>query len=195
MNAPLDDELIDRFVGTFCMLDSTQCFTHEHPPPEEFDAGVDPSDWQLIRWRPARVEVGADVLAGFRNRLQMTLPPLYERLICSWRWPEVELGRIRLFANPPGPDLASLAERILREPVFCGHLVANGFIPFAFEGSYDPVCFDLNHRRLDGDCPIVAFEHEAMLSFDRVGESWTRWSSFRQLMTETIEEAADQADV
>jgi hypothetical protein len=193
MSACPDDELIARFVGTFCKLDDWQPFTHEEPPPDELSAGVDPNDWRRILWRPARVRVGAGELKGFRYRLQTKPPPLYEQLITSWRWLEVNLDRLRLFANPPGPGLSRLADRIFQDPVFESHLIANGLIPFAFEGNYDPVCFDTNHPDADGDCPIIAFEHEAMLSFDRIGSSWTRWGSFRQLMMEMIEYADGRA--
>jgi hypothetical protein len=202
MDTHADDELTTRFVGTFCQLDGAQLFTHSDPPPDELNAGIDPNDWDRVLWRPAQVCVGAEALKDFYYRLQTKLPPLYERLIASWRWVEVFLYRIRLLANPPGKDLAGLADNILRDPAFVKHLVRNGFVPFGFDSGdnsdlhdYNPVCFDTNHCNGEGDCPIVTFEHEAMLSFDRIGDSWIRWDSFRQLVIETIEFANSRPDI
>lgn len=202
MYAHHDDELIARFVATFCKLDNSQLFTQENPPPDELNAGTDPNDWNCVLWRPAKVQVESEKLNAFYYRIPAKLPPLYERLITSWRWLEVFLYRIRLFANPPGKGLAVLADNILRDPAFVLHLVINGFVPFAFDSGdnsdlhdYNPVCFDTNHRNADGDCPIITFEHEAMLSFDRIGDSWIRWGSFRQLVDETIKFANSRPDI
>jgi hypothetical protein len=185
-----DDELIAQFVETFCKLDGDCWTTLRDPPPDELNAGsdLDPENWDRILWRPARIEATRDDLQALYYRLSAKFPPLYERLIVSWRWLEVYLYRIRLLANPPGPELKGLGDNILRDPVFVEYLESKGYVPFAFDGSsYNPVCFDTNHRRSDGDCPIIAFEHEAMLSFHRIGASWKLWDSFRDLMDGTIE--------
>lgn len=193
-----DEELIARFVATFCKLDGECWRNFRDPPPVELNAGDDPNDSRIVFWQPAPVLVEAEELKAFYYRLPIRakLPTLYERLITSWRWLEVRLYGIRLFANPPGDGLTSLAHSILADQVFEQHLVGNGFVPFAFDtgdngdlGTYNPVCFDTNRRQQDGDCPIVGFAHEAMLSFDRIGASWVRWASFRQLVNETIEYA------
>lgn len=196
MSIQADEELVASFVGTFCKLNGGCWTPHDKPPPDELNAGIDPHDWRHILWRPAAIQVGVDGLKSFYHSLPSTLPPLYERLITSWRWLEVDLHRIRLFANPPGPALDGLAENIFSDPVFVSHLVKNGFVPFAFDSgersdqhTYNPVCFDTNHRNERGDCPIMGFEHESMLSFDRLGDSWVLWPSFRDLIMETIKVA------
>ncbi len=201
MSNQTDDEFLARFVETFCKLDGDCSGTIEDPPPDELNAGADVNHPQLILWRPTQIKAEPDELESFYRRLPAKLPPLYEQLITSWRWLEVFLYRIRLFANPPGRGLNGLAENILRDPVFVRHLVGNGFVPFGFDTGdnsnlhvYDPICFDTHHRNEDGDCPIVGFEHEAMLSHDRIGESWLKWKSFRELVADTIDFANVQSN-
>jgi hypothetical protein len=45
-----------------------------------------------------------------------------------------------------------------------------------------------------GDCPVVQFEHEAILCRDVIGKSWRRSLSFRELVYETIELAQSKAN-
>jgi len=126
-------------------------------------------------------------------RIQAPFPPLYEQLVLTYRWLEVDLQTVRLLANPPGATLDGLGGEIFRDPILANVLIPRGFVPFgrATDLNYDPVCFDLNGKRSDGDCPIVQFEHEAILCDDRIGERWIRYPSFRELMRATID-LADQ---
>ncbi len=191
-----DDELIRKYVGTFHVLDDGYWTTHDEPPPDELNAGIDPADWRHLLNRPAAIKTERSALTAIYDYTPGNLPPLYERLILSWRGLEVFLHRIQLLANPPDPDLNGLKWNIFRDSVLTSHLIPNGFVPFACYSdngihSYDPVCFDLNRRRPDGDCPIRRFEHEAMLSFDHIGESWQLWPSCRAMMEDTIRAAAD----
>jgi hypothetical protein len=175
-----DDELIARFVAS---LDMDQFFTHEKPPPGELNAGIDPEDWNCIRWKPKRIETAREELQPIYSRLHKPFPPLYERLVLTWRWLEAWTGNVRLFSNPPESSFVTLTSQTFSDPVFNGHLIANGYVPFGLDlNNYDPVCFDTNELLFDGDCRIVKFEHEAMLSFDRIGESWILWPSCRAMM-------------
>jgi hypothetical protein len=184
-----DDELIRRFVETFHVLDGSCWMDHTHPPPPELNAGIDPDDRELIRWRPAAILTEKDALTTLYQRLPGRLPPLYEQLILSWRWLDVHLHRIRLLANPPGNGLEDLTAEIMCDRGLTSHLLPRGYVPFARDmDCYDPVSFDLNGRGPDGDCPIRRFEHEAMLTFGQIGESWQLWPSFRRLMEDTIEQ-------
>lgn len=179
-----DDELIKAFVES---LEFHQFFTHEAPPPSELNAGIDPNDWNCVRWRPSRIETPRKAIVGNSRLSGVAFPPLYERLVLTYRWLEVWTHKIRLFSNPPGASLDPLAKRIRGDPVFDGHLFACGYIPFGLDiNVYDPVCFNTNKQSSDGDCPVVRFEHEAMLSFDRIGESWVLWPTCRAMMLESI---------
>jgi len=50
---------------------------------------------------------------------------------------------------------------------------------------YDPICFDLNHYS-NGDCPIVRFEHESILMYDKIGEKKQLFPSFRKMMQAVV---------
>jgi hypothetical protein len=94
-----------------------------------------------------------------------------------------------------GAELGGLAGDLFADRSFNSHLVSQGYLPFALgaegdEWSYDPVCFDLNAINDYGECRILRFEHESILSFDYVGEVWTLWPSLEAWMTDTINAAA-----
>jgi hypothetical protein len=82
------------------------------PPAEELSAGIDPDDWNIVRWRPTPIDTPRDALSVLRDRVSADLPHLYEHLILSYRWLEVELQFFRLLANPPAADLKPLSDRM-----------------------------------------------------------------------------------
>jgi hypothetical protein len=168
-------------------------FYHGKTFPSELNAGIDPEDWNVIRWRPAAIATDEAHLKDFRGRLGRRLPRLYEQMILSYRWLEVHLHKVRLKANPPGESLEELRRNITADPVFKSLLIHRGFVPFAHDlNNYDPVCFDLNAMTEDFDCPILRFEHEALLSHDGIGDVWTLWPSVESMMRDTIEAANRQ---
>jgi hypothetical protein len=177
-----DQQLIAAFVKSF---DCEQSFSNDHPPPPELDAGVDPNDWNRRLWKPARIATSRGELRRLRGELGSRLPPLYEELVLTWRWLEVCAGNLRLFPNPPSSTLEPLIRRILQEPAFGEHLTSIGVIPFGFytrDAWYDPICFDTRQRNAGDDCVVRVFDHEAMLSFNRIGGSQERWPSCRTMM-------------
>jgi hypothetical protein len=191
MPAP-PDMLVDAFVATVAQSDDSLWYSQAHPPAPEFHQGVDPQDWDRILWAPARVATARSHLRPILDRLERPLPRLYERLVLNYRWPEVFLHRIRLKGNGPGPDLSDLTGELFADPAFNEILIPQGFLPFAFgaerdEWSYDPVCFDLNGLNADGDCRILRFEHESILSCGKVGEVRTLWPSLNAWMADTVE--------
>ncbi len=106
---------------------------------------------------PRQATAGREALDVLSQRLPERFPPLYEQLVTTQAWEEeVDLGSLRLLANPAGPDLTGLAEEIFREPQVEA-LLAAGYLPFAVGTGEDggPVCFDANRRRPDRDCPVV----------------------------------------
>ncbi len=196
MHASADnDDLVRRFVATFETLDGLEHGQSE-TLPAELAVEPGPDDWDAVRWQPAATFTHRELLAPICERLSphqkqpIRLPALYERLVLSYRWLRVELGTVMLLANPPGPALNGLAEEMFRDPVLINTLLPAGFVPFGkvSGGGYDPMCFDLNSIRRD-DCPIIQIEHESVLCHDRIGKTWPRFSSFRDLMFDTIDRA------
>jgi hypothetical protein len=135
-----------------------------------------------------RVETPEAVLETLYAELPARLPPLYERLILTFRWPDVELGRFGLVANPAGPDLAGLLGSMRYDRLLWSEIVPAGLIPFGRGTGFtwDPVCFDTRHRTADGDCRIVQLDHEAILCYSRIRDVAELARSFRQLMRETV---------
>jgi len=181
-----DAELLERFIATFSKLDDLLA---ADPVPPELDGGLDDSPWARQKWRPAAIRTDPSDLEQAYLQLPDRFPPLYEQLVLSYRWLEVELDDlVRLIANPPGILLAPLIAGMTKDRLLVDVLFAHGLIPFgrAPGDNYDPVCFDTRRRNADGDCPIVRIEHEAILCQGKLGESSTVSGSFRSLMTDAI---------
>ncbi|QDT39982.1 hypothetical protein Pan241w_00350 [Gimesia alba] len=184
-----DQQLLQQFVASFQRLDDL--IAPDGAPPELLvEQDVDEWDhWQadLKPWRPQQFETSLETLTPLYSRMGGVFPLLYERLVLSFRWLEVDLKLIRLFANPPGPDFTGLTMEIFPDQIMADTLIPAGFIPFARSSiNYDPICFDLNAMTAQRDCPILQFEHEAILCQSKIGEHWQRWNSVRDLMSEII---------
>jgi hypothetical protein len=99
------------------------------------------------------------------TKLSRRFPPLYERLVLSYRWAEIDLGAYCLLPNPPGPDLSGLLQQISGDPGIWGSLQPGGYIQFGRgpDIDYDPVCFDLSARKKNSEYEIVKIDHEEIL--------------------------------
>ena len=184
-----DTDLLDKFVASFHKFDD---MVADGPVPSQLDGGVDDSRWARQIWTPARRRSDANAIAQVYQRIPARLPPMYEQLILSYRWLEVELGGIvRLLANPPGPAFQGLINHMTADPELCAVLFPLGLIPFgkASGGNYDPICFDTQRRNSSGDCPIVRVEHESLLCNGQVGQTWQVASTFRGLVRSIINRA------
>lgn len=190
-NDTRDDALLARFVAAFAQLDDLTYLPSEPSSPEL--VSPDPGGWD--RWRPAAIRTDRDQLETLYRQVPGPFPALYEQLVLSYRWLDVYLETAMLLGNPPGPTLDGLACAILRDPVLINTLLTARLIPFGRVscGGYDPMCFDLRARKRD-DCPIIQVEHEAVLCHDRIGETWLRYPSFRELVCETIDLAQSKGD-
>jgi hypothetical protein len=128
------------------------------------------------------------------------LPPLYERLILSYKWGEPEFGgydlRVNdqpcggyvLLANFGGETLDPLLYAVRKDRGLWETLALQGYFPFGRGGcqSYDPVCFDLRHRRSGGDCPVVGIDHEEILCNYCIKVVVELAPSFRELLMATL---------
>ncbi len=186
-----DEKLLQQFVDAFerldelLALDDTPAEMLVEQTTETWDSWNEPRTW-----KPMRRETDASALEPLYLKLPGFLPQLYEQLVLHWRWLEVDLGSLVLWANPPGPGLTKLAATLWRDPVLTATLIPAGYVPFGRSTiDYDPLCFDLNRMNADQDCPIVQFEHEAILCHSEIGAQAERWPSFRALMTEVVASA------
>lgn len=186
-----DAELLERFVATFPELD--EMTTTEELDPVAWQLGSDEADeygWK--EWRPIKVDTPLSALEPIYAKLPARFPLLFEELVLSYRWAEVDLGTFRLLANPPGPDLSGLLTAMSYDAALWDALLPAGFVPFGKgpDLDYDRVCFDVKSRRHSGDCRIVKIDHEEILCNNRIKVVGELAPSFVQLVRDTIERAA-----
>ncbi|HXJ05994.1 MAG TPA: hypothetical protein VNH65_12905 [Candidatus Acidoferrum sp.] len=185
------NQLLDQFVACWRKLDgfdlreSIDDLSFNLPPDSPLRA-------QHHYWRPFQLATAQPMLEAIYAKLPARFPPLYEQLVLSYRWLEVDLQLYRLRANPPGPGLSGLLGRILKDEFLSGFLLKNGFIPFGkgTDMDYDPVCFDLTNRKKNREFEIVKLDHEEILCNERIRVVAKLAPSFEQLVRQTIEAAA-----
>ena len=183
-----DSKLIDRFVASFERVeeDELDCFHYGSPPHELIVGPASIGGQNDFRWRPKAISTPAAALDIVHARVG-ALPQLYEQLVLSYRWLEVDLRVCCLLENPPGDDLQSLSMELVAEHGMNDTLLPAGFVRFGMapDSCCDPVCFDLN-RLAGGDCPIMRFEHESILMYDKIGDREQIFDSFRELMVAVL---------
>jgi hypothetical protein len=147
--AVTNSDLLREFVDTFVRLDERRLsrrFDIDGDVLSVLDAPWDEEGWST--WSPIKREVPRLALAeDFSVLSGGPLPPLYEQLVLSYRWAEVDLGRVRLLSNLP-PGLKGVAGAIRRDRGLYDALSPAGYLQFGRgpHGDYDPVCFDLARR-------------------------------------------------
>lgn len=184
--------LIENFVASFEKLDD-MLVVDEYLDPIGWQLGfAEPDEHGFKTWRPRKVETPAQALEAIYAKLPARFPRLYEKLVLTYRWEEVDLGLYRLIANPPGEDLSGLLVQISKDPALWNALRIAGYIQFGKgpDLDYDPVCFDLKARKKNGDCRIVKIDHEEILCNNRLKVVSEIAPSFEDLMQHTIETAS-----
>jgi hypothetical protein len=178
-----DRSLVEAFTECFSKLGDLTFFEDLDPVAAQLATQAQ-NEMGMREWRPQKCDTAPASLANLYARLPGSFPPLYERLVLSYRWAEVDLKRLRLLANPPDKDLSGLAAEIFRDKGLARILIPNGYIQFAKAPgvNHDPVCFDTRRRSADGDCPVVQVDHEAALCSSRVRVGDELASSFRHLV-------------
>jgi hypothetical protein len=183
--------LIDRFVASFEKLDEMYALEGIDALAWQFGRG-EPDEYGGRSWRPVKVETPLQLLESVYAKLPARFPPLYERLVLSHRWAEVDLQLCRLLANPLGPDLNGLLAEMSKDPALWNTLRAAGYVQFGRgpDVDYDPVCFDLKGRKKNRDCRIVKIDHEEILCNNRVVVVSEIASTFEALVRRTIASAS-----
>jgi hypothetical protein len=184
------NELLERFIASFAVVAETL----------DADEILDPIAWRLAtgpadeygykRWSPIKVQTDAYALEPLYTKLPARFPPLYEQLLLSYRWAEVDLQSFTLLANSPGEGLSGLLQHIMKDKGLWETLIPNGYIQFGKgpDVDYDPVCFDISSRN-NRDYRIVKIDHEEILCNYRIKVVSEIAPSFRALVLQTIEYA------
>ena len=141
----------------------------------------------LSSFNPPAVPVHEDPagLEGIYAKLPGRFPNLYEQLLLSYQWEDMDLISMRFLANP---GISGLLGSLLYDTYMSKVLLANGYIPFAREagGGYDPICFDLSTRKSRRDCQIVWVDHEEVLCNSKIGIRKIIASSFEDLVISLV---------
>lgn len=184
---PSDSEFIDDFVATFEKLDDLSTSFEIDPIAWQLTVG-DVDGYGFKQWRPIQFLTEPSFLEELYVNMPARFPPLYERLVLSYRWAETDLGLFRLLANPPGSSLAGLGEEFSRNHAMQEILFPNKCLQFGkgADLNYDAVCFDWSRRLPDGDCPVIQIDHEEILCNYRFKKVAELAPSFRELLKRVI---------
>ena len=179
--------LLERFVSSFQKYDEMDFLPELDPIALQLATGQ-PDKFGGLHWKPVKFTTDSSPLDVLYEKLPARLPPLFETLVISYRWAEVDLGSYRLLANPPGVDLSGFLREISRDPAIWSSLRQAGYIQFAkgHDMDYDPVCFDLNVRKNNREYEIVKIDHEEILCNSRIKVVRKMAPSFRELVLQTI---------
>lgn len=186
-----DEGLIEKYVASFEKLDDMAAVKEIFPIAWELAVGEADQYGEKI-WRPAKVVTDKSALEPIYAQLPGRFPWLYEKLVLSYRWANVDLSLYTLLANPLGPDLSRLQDSLYMGPNhLCKALVPAGYVQFAKgpDVDFDPVCFDYSSRGQGGECKIVKIDHEEILCNNRVKVVAELAHSFRELVEQTIKTA------
>ena len=185
------EELVSDFVAAWEKLDGCRTSENLDPLVAQFAVGAD-SSTDGLRWRAICHSTDASELERLYAKLPARFPPLFEKLLLSYRWPEVDLRLYRIHGNPLGAGLTGFLGRILKDQFLSSFALKNGYIPFGkgTDVDYDPVCFDLKARKKNREFEIVKLDHEEILCNERIKVVAKLAPSFEQLVVETIECAA-----
>lgn len=186
-----ETSLVDRFVASFEKLDEMTAMQDLDPTAWELTVGDAHPQFGYKHWRPIRVDSPAECLEPVYSKLPARFPSLFERLVLSYRWAEVDLQLFTLLANPPGPDLSRLFVEMSKDGFLWTYLLRSGYIQFGKgpDMDYDPVCFDISSRKKNRDCRIVKIDHEEILCNNHLKIVAELAPSFEQLVLQTIDQA------
>jgi len=184
------DLLISQYVSAFEKFDEMSVSPRIYPLAGPLAVGP-PDDAGFVAWRPRRAELAPVLLDTLYGKLPAKFPPLFERLLLTFRWAEVSLDRYSLMANPLGPNLDGFFEQISKDFDLWQSLIPAGYLRFGKgpDMDYDPVCFDMSSRKKGHEMRVVKLDHEEILCHFRIKVVAELAPSFEALVLQTIESA------
>jgi hypothetical protein len=102
-------ELGQKFIETFEVVAVNLEFLEHLEPTTALLATGPADDYGQRCWKPVNLETDPGALEPLFAKLPARFPPLYEHLVLSYRWADVDLQRFTLLANPPGGELSGIA--------------------------------------------------------------------------------------
>jgi hypothetical protein len=184
------DKIIERYVSCFSKFDDMTALGRMEPVEAELPSET-PDEYGRLHWKPLKIETAVTDLQPIYAQLPAHFPPLYETLVLSYRWAEVDLKTYRLVANPLSAGLERLLNQMTGDTGLTEMLLPAGYIQFAKgpDVDYDPVCFDLNSKKKAGEFATVKIDHEEILCNYRLKVVAKLAASFEELIQDTIDRA------
>jgi hypothetical protein len=158
-------DLLDAFAQDYCRMGvAAEDQDTAGVPPDMQAAPIDAEGW--VEWRLLPSTLTEADVSAVEGEFGIRFPPLFRAYL---------LARFHLFDQvhsrrydqlifmtdvPSGRRLRKLRELIRAwQP-----LIKAGFVPFAEWGdSWGPMCFDVQQRATDGECPVVWMDHERLI--------------------------------
>jgi hypothetical protein len=186
VNNAVQDELLTRFIATFGILDEMRASQDLSPIAWQLAAGP-ADDYGEKIWRPLRRDTEPELLERVYAKLPARFPPLYERLLLTYRWDMVDLEFLRLLPNPPGEDFSELLPK--EKDFLANFLIKAGYIRFGLgpDIDFDPICFELRSRKKSREFRVVKIDHEDILCREKLTIVSEVAPTFRDLVLKVIE--------
>ena len=155
------DDLIDAFVEKVNALAREPRWPDDVPPSLRLGP---PNKYGMYDWKIQKQD-GIDWVEAVEAKLSAKLPPSFRSLVTRYVYPEFKAQGLWFFANTSEQVADEWREWLFKDKALSGGLLREGYIQFARPdtGSYDPICFDTQHKTKDGECPIVWIDHEDIL--------------------------------
>jgi hypothetical protein len=133
-------------------------------PPEMFDGDVDNQGW--VAWKMLPSTLSLDDVVRLETEFAVEFPPLFRAyLLAGFQlFDQIHSSRYdQLIFNTDVPSNMPL-EPIRSLIQAWNPLLSAGYVPFAQWGDgWGPMCFDIEKRRDDRDCPVVWIDHELLI--------------------------------
>src|SRR5215216_364719 len=126
-----------------------------------------------------RIE-NAPWIVDLEAKLTKRLPSSYFSLVTRYSFSAFDAGALSFFANLGNDSDEELSVVIFKDRFIADATLKAGYIQFArpVDGSYDPICFDINRSSKNREFPIVRLDHEEILCRDRIRVSGRVADSF-----------------
>jgi hypothetical protein len=181
------DELLTNYIASFSAFDGMRVFADLDPITAQFATGESAS-FARSYWKPRQIQTDASALEQLYAKLPSRFPPLFERLLLTYRWAEVDLQNYRLLPNPLGADLGAFLAGMSGDHGLWESLMPAGYMQFGrcADIDYDPVCFDIGSRKKSREMRVVKIDHEEILCNYKVKVVAELSPSFEALVQNTI---------
>ena len=163
------DSLLDAYFEALSAAGQLRGRAKE-PPFEPEDPGVpaemfegEPDSLGLVDYKVLPSTVTEAEVAALEARAGGPFPPAFRSYLRHGHFMEIGGKRARLPGTPSDNALGQVS-RYLEN---WADLLPAGYVAFA-EDTNDAgaLCFDYRNRRADGDCPVVLFDHDALVPLE-----------------------------